>query len=998
MKKRQRTILIGLLFVITCGIFSNNACQAESKVIFSVDNKEKRFTVKTDTLEAVFKEGMIVSLKNIKTGEFHSNENLSDYEIPRGLGCIAGNYESMRKSHVPWGSVDLSQNLKSGDHSSNYHYPYEGSKFSFEENKTGATVTWEGLSDGCKFFPDEIFSIDVKSETETGALCFSVSASSPSGGVFGAQVPLSNILSNQKFFMPSFGGLMHDSNEKPALCPYGGAPFYEAPVVAIEGEKGSVGLWTEDSHSNAFYAFHNWSGKSFSFAFEHLNLMPFEPHKNIKTVTWKINVFDGGWTSAMKPYKDWYAKYFRDEIKIRDSLGWPQRIAVIIDKFDSNPATLFKIAETFDPETVMFHFWNARAATFDKELPDWNPREGYIENVKKLHSFGFKTMAYVNTHCVNYNSPVFLRDKIREKFLTRKSSIWRYRQGSNVDLQLGDVRNNDDSADQFKGIKDGEIIYCDPLCPAWRKYHTEQMKWWNTATGTDANYEDTAGCAGDFGNGIIEGKSSGQGAESMMRELIGMQPNVPMASEYGPSPIAFATTWPLSLVQAWGNENFKRFRMHRQHPVSAYLFGNRPWIPVEDVGSDFEFHLITACSDALGGLGQMYGYIDDLSSDSGFSRHTKWRAQIFSRRLLHPVFKTEKYEKNLVCMYKDSENRLYKYLDDGRVQTMLGPDQKELYARIEKMSEFKTNLFLPFWPAYKDGLLFGLDPQKRYALFPGVQQAHDITIKSLPTGICVRRYYSDRNFAILVLDKTGANSAVSAKIQIVINSKFRNVCVNGQTSQRPQSERMQELSLTLTFPSYILFSKSAENGKYGTPIGDNNSPVRLVDETGIAGSTTSSILALESYSQKIPGTETREKFILLRGAQDRERTVDFILKVPDTKSAIKLFTKNNNSSKNGNGSIAKVYINGELVNSFDCAKENPEWKRGMPKSEKMLWDTDFHELTIPVGKFAGQIILFSLAANAKMVNNSDQQLFSIPCLVKDEAQEVKENIIKTAVK
>ena len=61
-----------------------------------------------------------------------------------------------------------------------------------------------------------------------------------------------------------------------------------------------------------------------------------------------------------------------------------------------------RVAGMFEPDTVLFHEWNARAPGFDRDLPDWTPREGYPERVRSLQEHGFRTMAYVNTYCVNW--------------------------------------------------------------------------------------------------------------------------------------------------------------------------------------------------------------------------------------------------------------------------------------------------------------------------------------------------------------------------------------------------------------------------------------------------------------------------------------------------------------------------------------------------------------------------------------------------------------------
>ena len=121
-----------------------------------------------------------------------------------------------------------------------------------------------------------------------------------------------------------------DSSMGTYLRPFGTAPFYEAPIMAAEIGRGSLALWKEDAQFHPYFTFFTWTGKSFSFTFEHLNLMPVESHLRVDSVDWKLDVTDGGWMKAMAPYKRWYAKHFAPELKIRDSVAWADRIGVVM--------------------------------------------------------------------------------------------------------------------------------------------------------------------------------------------------------------------------------------------------------------------------------------------------------------------------------------------------------------------------------------------------------------------------------------------------------------------------------------------------------------------------------------------------------------------------------------------------------------------------------------------------------------------------------------------
>lgn len=953
------------------------------------------FVFKTANLEATIIRGVITGLTDTRTGEVIADASLGDLDFPKGVGTLSGDIETMDRFHTPWGAVELDQHIELGTPMPNYWYPDERSAFNLTINGGRVTGTWTGLGNGSGFVDDATLTVEVWEDRNDGAMSFKASAYFPGGGLFGVLVPVANILPDAVFYLPHFGGMRFDRNIEPALRPYGGAPFYEAPVMALETPGGSVGLWTENVH-NPYQVFFNWNGRSFSFSYQHKNLTPFEPHREIDSVVWKLDVFSGGgWMTAMRPFKDWYWDHFAREIAIRDSVEWAKDIMVVVDRFPQEQSVYQAVAETFDPGTVMFHFWDARAARFDRDLPDWTPREGYIETVADLKSLGFRTQAYVNTYCVNYNSPVFIRDNIADFFLTRKTRAGRYSSrptGPQIeDAKIGDAQGGFGltGGAQFEGVEEGRILYGDPLSRGWREYHANQMKWWNSTTGTDANYEDTAGTWGDYGNGVIDGKFAGQGAVAMMTELLEGQPHVPMATEYGPAPVAFGASWPLIYPQVWGNEQFKIYRLNKQHPIGSYLFGNRAWVPVIRAESDFLMHLVAANADALGGMGQLWA--GRLDVDYGMTGHLKWRSQVFSEKRLTPYFEGKRYDKDLVSQYRSADGGIYSYYDGGKFQRMVGPDGEEQYGRSRGVAEVRTGMRIPGWPAYGDGKVFGLNPDGvSYAYFPGSSEDTDLVVTGLPEGAFVDSYREGEGFALLTLN--GGEAVARGEVQLRLQGEYASLLVNGKPVAVPETG---SLKLDLDFPVSILASNGGAAIPVGETIGSDATPTVLVDHSGMkaldVGFIGDQIQGRRADLLSIPMTR-------LQSLVGGEHMVDHLIRVPgDEKTSLQV-RFGNTTSKYGDGTIFKVYLNGKLAMSHDCAKPNPDFRRGTLGIDgtvpRYLYDTNVYEWTIPLGAYAGKDVLVSVAVDPKASTNSDAQWYAQPVLVADEAQETRTRILE----
>jgi hypothetical protein len=294
----MRTCLLCAAALISVGL----AVAQEAKVELA----ERSFTITSPRLQVTVEDGMIVHAKSLVTGEVHADRAAADYHMPRGMGYLTGDVAEATRLHVPWGSHNMNQQIEAGSGFPTMHHPHADSAYQVERIERGARATWTGLSNGEQVFADERLTIEMWVEEGSGQVLYRAQATSPDGGVYGVQVPLANLDAGHRFYVDSFGGLYYDRNMNPALITLGQAPFWEAPVVAIEGRQGSLGLWIEDPTARLSFCFLNWSGDSFSLALEHLNLMPFDPHTSTESVTWRLDAFAGGWVDAMTPYRDWH--------------------------------------------------------------------------------------------------------------------------------------------------------------------------------------------------------------------------------------------------------------------------------------------------------------------------------------------------------------------------------------------------------------------------------------------------------------------------------------------------------------------------------------------------------------------------------------------------------------------------------------------------------------------------------------------------------------------
>jgi len=688
--------------------------------------------------------------------------------------------------------------------------------------------------------------------------------------------------------------------------------------------------------------------------------MPFENNAEFLSPELKMDVFQGGWKAAATPYRNCYRKYFKQELAVRDSVKWADDIKAIIDIYMTVPddKALSTAAKAVEPSRVMFQIWNARAPAFDTELPDWTPRNGYVEGVARLHKFGFKAMAYVNTYCANYQSPVWQRDKLSDFVLTRKNSIGYYKGGSVADTSsavneklIGTVDYSAAGEDQFKDIPAGRLLYSDPLSKKWREYHARMMKEWNSTTKTDANYEDTAGCVGDSGNGTVDGLSAGEGSIAAMRELQKIQPQVPMSSEYGPSGIAFATKFALNYAGHWGYDGFKRYRISHQHPVNTYLFGYRQWVSSNMTDRPLLAHACTATSDATGGLG--FAGMSALTSPEAmaknwtFQRHLLERSKVFIEKDLFPYFPEGDFPENVRCMYQGKDG-LYSYLDSDGYQRLLNPKGTPLYGRVSGANQVQTPLRLPSWPLQNEQSVFGLDPEKNYALFPKALNPPDarIRIAALPDKVYAKKYIETPDGVLLEL---AALPGGPAKVSFALSHDA------GLTDFYANDRKADPAKIEGSLPIRLTAFKSPVPCPYG--------------------------------KQAAPTGTVAERFRTVEFFRQNNGARHFPVKVNSKEDALYLFFRNLQTKypwHGHDGTILRVLVNGKEVASFDSLI--PVEGKGDPKAPKFKTDNLVRRWIIPVGEYAGSDILVTLETDIKMNGNWDNQLVSVPVPMKSPDQ------------
>lgn len=947
---KMKKLTIELIIAGVSAAFCVSALEVRPSLHGELSPGEELF-FRTARTEIRIQYASIIGVRNLESGVDLSSPATPAKAQTGGIGNMIGQKKAMSKLHFPWGEPCLNQQLPPIKKTTLYRRPCQKSRLEMRRLDNHVILLWKGLTNGEQFFPEDTLRLDI-AEDANGALSLRAFGKTKDKGVFSLSIPVENLSARGTLILPSFGGLEYSAGGDPALIGfYNTGLAYEATLMIYKKDGAVLGYWYEDPTFRPYFAMFERGKDASAFGLEINTLMRFEQHDSIETPVLKIDSFGkADWVAAARPYRNWYQQTFAEEIARRESCDWANRINAICDTgyfAVGGKAQLERIRQLFPPEGILLHCWAPHKKGFAFGVPGYVLREAYAKEVATAHEYGFKVMCYVCALCAVYKAPAWERDGLEHFFLTRKNSITNYDGSKNLlDEMLIGTMNVPKGKDQFANIKKGKLIYGDPLSKGWRDYYPKVVQKLNRSSGTDANYEDTLGCTQENGNGSIDGLSGAQGNAALARKLA-VIPGVPMASEFGQAAIAFAVKWPLNYAQVWGNIKFRDYRIHRQVPLSTFLFGYRPWIPTILAGDDFHCHLVSAVSDALGGMG-MFAASKNMDIRQGFNDHLTLRAKLFVEKGLKPYFPERKYPEHIRCMYQDTEGKIYSYYDNGYLQMMLDPNGKALYGRINGVVSTKAHgLQLPGWPCSdKDGI-YGLNPQSSYALFPASSDGKpEIILGKLPEYARLQMFYVAPEYAYIELGGQG-----KVCLEVRIPERFREIYVN----DRPVQDRLIQGELPLR-----IFLSS------GKPV----APGKILKVSTMNGLAESGFLPLPKTQRKYAG----QRLFHLYGYN--AVVLDTVLDIQDADSAVEILHRNL-QNKYGNGTVVSLHVNGLEAARFDCFRNKQ-------------FDTKLRAWRVPLGQFKGQRVLVSVRSNNKGWNNADMLFVSLPRIVKDHSGKFQE--------
>ena len=487
----------------------------------------------------------------------------------------------------------------------------------------------------------------------------------------------------------------------------------------------------------------------------------------------------------------------------------------------------------------------------------------------------------------------------------------------------------------------------------WRDLFVSRMKALRDGCGIDAIHLDQLVAIENVGQGLVDGMNPTEGTMAILRELRQALPNVAIGSECLNEVICPYISFAQWFAPGMGRNAWSQAHVDTAHPVAVYVF--RPYtIPYAHLRfppppSDQFFAAFTNCYEDYGVLPTLSHLHPALLQRpvEGFLRQLFDEVRFFQSHRVEPDLDTE-WPPEMVFAFRTADGaRARRVRKDGVTTLELMADPPRVISRTLRGRHSVTcRGTVAGALAYRDGSVFGLDPEKWYPCFDdGPRDGNAFHISGLPPDACVAdvaSFEGGTEFSISLLHADSKeNSPVRTEFQTVSSRPF-------VLTSRVEPVRMRQVGdgkFTMTtvlpntfyclsptppialpadlarMPFHFLFYDHGDNRIHASFFGDPE-----IRQIAVAGETKRGIFAHPPTS----GGRT---------------LVRFPIALPDGTPRLRSFAGLKDGSRSG-GCLFIVKVNG-----VETARQ-----RALPNK--------WYEIEVDLSKWAGKPVLLSLVVDA----------------------------------
>lgn len=530
-----------------------------------------------------------------------------------------------------------------------------------------------------------------------------------------------------ELLVPGHSGLRFsaDSDFQPMRFDY--PMTWEAQFVLIQGKRGGVLIHAEDNAQRFKRLFVQHRDGQLWIGFETWCTAPFEKVRQAESVRWRIRPYAGNWLNGAAMYRRWAETAFGLESLRKTQPEWVRQIqTVIIDNLDDT-SKLQTLAKRLNPRQTLIYVPDWRRDGYDRNYPDYTPRDGFAERMEQARRLGFRIMLHVNYFGCAPEHPDYAQLKryhIRDPF-SKELMYW--------DWQRADPP-----------IK---FAYINPAAKAWRRLFIARMVQLYRQLKPDALHLDQTLCIYNDAGGLIDGMNTMQGNIALHRELREALPDVALSGE-GLNEISFRYE---SFAQrhVWGMDpadaRWDMSRVRMAHPVSSALLTPHTrtygYLGMTNPQRWQYYAAWRTAYDRMGVIPTLAWLTQEQVSQPNATMQMLWKeAQWFQANRPLPDFSPALWGTDTLFLYRTANGHLARYRRDRSgvcLEVLAGNRGITINRRIEGVARARVTGSVPGWLAYSDREVVGLNPASSYPWVPEPPKMHALHLHALSETMMV---------------------------------------------------------------------------------------------------------------------------------------------------------------------------------------------------------------------------------------------------------------------
>lgn len=448
----------------------------------SVEVKDNKVYIETQTLSAVIDKGVLTTLKSKINGEeFIEKPDVTNF---RALQLLYVNNEVIEVNDEKFGRIETHQ--ISG----------QSAEIIFH--------SWDG--DGVLF---------ISADAETGDLLIEPAAYSSRPGVLACRWSISGIRQNLDLVAPLFQGIKLKLDDPLIKNNRWRWPTsWEAGLVILQSGEGGFWIHTRDTRYK-FKALQTGNKTDpFIIGLDSEANGPVDANLSAGGLCWRINTYRGDWHVPAETYRKWYWKAYNLDSAERSRQPWIYDVKLALSWCPGRPDILDALAKKVSPKKVLLHFSNWRTDGYDENYPDFHANENARSFIKKCQDMGFHVMPHFNSIDMDPSNPVYnqIRDFPYRSVETKQLQGWSWYNGKGIGVPESNlnVLNNRDKK---------VMVKIHPGLSMWRSILGKNVLEASRELSLDTVFLDVTLCIWNIHNCIVESMTPTEGMDRLIKHV-----------------------------------------------------------------------------------------------------------------------------------------------------------------------------------------------------------------------------------------------------------------------------------------------------------------------------------------------------------------------------------------------------------------------------------------------------------------------------------------------